>query len=104
MDILRGQTPAIVRKQIWAHLLVYNVVRTVMAQAAATAGVRPDEVSFAGALQTINAFLPELRAAQTLEDAAVVWFGRLHMTTKDGEPGASATVVPAHAPVASGVQ
>jgi hypothetical protein len=73
MDILRGQTPAIVRKEIWAHLLVYNVVRTVMAQAAATAGVRPDEVSFAGALQTLNAFLPELRAAQTPEDAAVVW-------------------------------
>jgi hypothetical protein len=73
MDILRGQTPEIVRKEIWAHLLVYNVVRTVMAQAAAEAGVRPDEVSFAGALQTINAFLPELRAARSPEDAAVVW-------------------------------
>jgi hypothetical protein len=73
MDVLRGQTPQMVRKEVWAHLLVYNVVRTVMAQAAATAGVRPDELSFAGALQTLNAFLPELRRAQTEEDAAVVW-------------------------------
>jgi hypothetical protein len=73
MDILRGQTPAMVRKEVWAHLLVYNVVRTIMAQAATTAQVRPDEISFAGALQTLNAFLPELRAAQTDEDRAVVW-------------------------------
>jgi len=32
MDILRGKTPEMVRKEIWAHLLVYNLVRTVMAQ------------------------------------------------------------------------
>jgi hypothetical protein len=73
MDILRGKTPAIVRKEIWAHLLLYNIVRTVMAQAAALAQVRPDEVSFTGALQTLNAFLPELRALQTPEDAQVLW-------------------------------
>jgi hypothetical protein len=55
---------------VWAHLLVYNVVRTLMAQAARAAGVRPDELSFAGALQTVNAFLPHLRAARTAEEAA----------------------------------
>lgn len=73
MDILRGQTPAMVRKEVWAHLLVYNVVRTVMAQAAAGAGVRPDEVSFAGAVQTLNAFLPHLRTAATADEAARLW-------------------------------
>src|SRR4029077_7496525 len=62
MDILRSKTPPMVRKEIWAHLLVYHLVRTVMAQAAALASCRPDEVSFTGALQTINAFLPEMRA------------------------------------------
>jgi hypothetical protein len=44
-----------------------------MAQAAAQAQVRPDQISFTGALQTINAFLPEMRAAQTPEDAQVLW-------------------------------
>jgi len=73
MDILRGKSPEMVRKEVWAHLLVYNLVRTMMAQAAAQAQVRPDEVSFAGALQTINAFLPEMRALQTPEDAQVLW-------------------------------
>jgi hypothetical protein len=73
MDILRGKSPDMVRKEVWAHLLVYNLVRTVMAHAAALAAVRPDQVSFTGALQTVNAFLPEMRAAQTSEDAEALW-------------------------------
>lgn len=73
MDVLRGKTPEMVRKEIWTHLLVYNLVRTIMAQAALVAQVRPDEISFTGALQTINAFLPELRAVGAPEDAQVLW-------------------------------
>jgi hypothetical protein len=68
MDILRGLSPAMVRKEIWGHLLVYNVIRTLMAEAAVQAGVRPEEVSFAGALQSVNAFLPHLRMARTEEE------------------------------------
>jgi hypothetical protein len=67
---LRGQTPEMVGKEVWAHLLVYNAVRAVMAQAARAAQVRPDELSFAGALQAVNAFLPHLRTAETPEEAA----------------------------------
>src|SRR5579863_7068250 len=51
MDILRGRSPAMVRKEVWAHLLVYNLVRVVMAQAAVADSLRPDEISFTGALQ-----------------------------------------------------
>jgi hypothetical protein len=56
MGVLRCMTPAMVRKEIWMHLLAYNLVRSVMAEAAAREGIDPREVSFAGALQTINAF------------------------------------------------
>jgi hypothetical protein len=73
MDILRGHSPATVRKEVWAHLLVYNLVRQVMARAAAAAGVRADEVSFTGAVQTLNAFLPEMRALRTAAEAQVLW-------------------------------
>jgi hypothetical protein len=73
MDVLRGKSPEMVRKEIWAHLLVYNLVRTFMAQAAVVAQLRPDEISFTGALQTINAFLPEIRAVRTPDDAQVLW-------------------------------
>ena len=33
-SILRCQTPAMVRKEFWAHLLAYDLIRKVMAQAA----------------------------------------------------------------------
>ncbi len=34
MDVLRCKSPAMARKELWAHLLAYNLIRTVMAQAA----------------------------------------------------------------------
>jgi hypothetical protein len=73
MDILRGQSPEMVRKEVWAHLLVYNLVRRIMVEAAAAADIRADEVSFTGALQTLNAFLPEMRAVATRAEAQVLW-------------------------------
>jgi hypothetical protein len=63
MDVLRGQTPAMVRKEIWAHLLAYNLIRSAMAQAARRHDLLPRQLSFTGALQTLNAFsLPMLAA------------------------------------------
>ena len=40
MDVLRGKSPKIVRKETWAHLLAYNLIRSVMAQAAVEHGGR----------------------------------------------------------------
>jgi len=73
MDILRGKSPEMVRKEVWVHVLVYNLVRWVMVQAAVQAGVRADEVSFTGALQTVDAFRPEMRAVRTAEEAQGLW-------------------------------
>ena len=73
MDILRGRSPDIVRKEVWAHLLVYNIVRTLMARAAAQASVRPEEISFKGALQSFNAFWPHLLLASTVDEATRLW-------------------------------
>jgi hypothetical protein len=68
MDVLRCKTPDMVRKEIWMHLLAYNLIRTVMAEAAKSAKMRPREVSFKGALQTLTAYrtLVEQAAPQTL--------------------------------------
>lgn len=56
MDVLRGKSPQIVRKEIWAHLLAYNLIRSVMAQAAVKHGALPRQLSFKAALQTLHAF------------------------------------------------
>jgi hypothetical protein len=56
MDVLRCKTPELVRKEIWAHLLAYNLIRGVMAEAALRHGLAPREISFQGARQTLEAF------------------------------------------------
>jgi Transposase DDE domain len=63
MDVLRCKTPEMVRKEIWAHLLVANLIRGVMAEAAREHGVLPRELSFQGARQTIEGFRSELSHA-----------------------------------------
>src|SRR5439155_21297778 len=56
MDILSCKTPEMIRREVWAHLLAYNLVRKVLAQAALAGEVTPRQLSFAGAVQTLNAF------------------------------------------------
>lgn len=56
MDILRGKTPSMVHKEIWVHLLAYNLIRKIMAQSAWLYERLPTTISFKLALQTIRAF------------------------------------------------
>ena len=72
MDILRCKTPERVRKEIWAHLLAYNLLRTVMAVAAAQSKVEPRKISFKGAKQALTAFAPKLEAAPLKQRAGLV--------------------------------
>src|SRR4029077_15445158 len=51
MGELRCKTPERGRKEVWAHILAYNLLRTVMPQAAARHGVAPRTISFTGAMQ-----------------------------------------------------
>ena len=64
MDVLRGKTPEMLRREIWAHLLAYNLVRQVMAQAAKQKGLSPRGISFAGAKQTMGAFRVALQGSE----------------------------------------
>jgi hypothetical protein len=75
MEILTCLTPDMVRKEIWAHLLAYNLVRKVMAQAAQEEGITPRQLSFAGAMQTLNEFRVLLLTAA--DDALAELSGRI---------------------------
>jgi hypothetical protein len=72
MDVLRCKTPAMVRKEFFAHLLAYDLVRGVIAAAATRHGVPPREVSFQGARQTLEAFRGELSRAATAASAGLI--------------------------------
>ena len=58
MDLLRCKTPELVRKEIWTHVLAYNLIRTIMAQAANQHGIAPRTVSFKATIQILEAFQP----------------------------------------------
>lgn len=63
MDVLRCRTPEMIRKEIWTHLLAYNLIRNLLCSAA-TESKRPlRSFSFKAALQLLNAFHQDLLAA-----------------------------------------
>ncbi len=72
MDVLRCKTPGMVEKEIRAHLLAYNLLRTVMAVAAAENEVGPRKISLEGAKQALSAFAPKLEAARPEQRAGLV--------------------------------
>lgn len=63
MDILRGRSPEMVKKEIGVHLLAYNLIRTVMAQAADWGQIAPNMISFKGTIQLLEAFAERIALA-----------------------------------------
>jgi hypothetical protein len=72
LDVLRCKTPEMVHKEIWTHVLAYNLLRTVMAVAANEHNVEPRKVSFKGAKQTVTSFAPKLEAARPEDRIALL--------------------------------
>ena len=72
MDVLRCKTPEMVQKEIWMHLLAYNLIRGVMAEAAEAHDASPRELSFKGTLQTMTAFQDPLRFTPR-DGRALLW-------------------------------
>jgi len=72
MDVLRCKTPDMVHKEIWTHLLAYNLLRTVMAVAANENDIEPRQVSFKGAKQALTAFAPKIEAARPEDRGALI--------------------------------
>ncbi|QDV74296.1 Transposase DDE domain protein [Botrimarina mediterranea] len=67
---VRCKTSELVRKEIWTHVLAYNLIRTVMAQAASRHALPPRTISFKGAMQTLEAFQPLGACCSQLRDQA----------------------------------
>jgi len=63
LDVLRCKSPEMVNKEIAVGLLAYNLVRSVMVNAASLAHVAPRLLSFAGARRVLSAFADQLRHA-----------------------------------------
>lgn len=56
LDVLRCRTAAMVEKELWVYLLAYNLIRLLMAQAAAEHGMTPRALSFKHTVQLFSEF------------------------------------------------
>jgi hypothetical protein len=69
MDHVRTKTPEMVRKEVWAHLLAYNLIRTLMWDAAEhRRHLSPLRLSFKGAMQEMMALWPFSASAARQRD------------------------------------
>ena len=58
MDMLSCKTPEMVIKELGIHFLAYNFIRIIMAEACIKNRALPWKISFKGAIQLLNAFMP----------------------------------------------
>ena len=73
MDHLRCKSPSMVRKEIYAHLISYNLIRDLIVRTALRYSTSPRCLSHTGAVQALHAFSEKLQAGSdrlaALEDA-----------------------------------
>lgn len=73
MDILRGKTPEMVRKEIYAYLLAYNLLWAVMWEAGILHKVDPLRLSIQGTRQHLDNFIPQLAFASNRKRVQRLW-------------------------------
>lgn len=70
MDVLRCKTPEMVVKEIYCHLLAWNLLRGVMTESAKKNGIMPRQISVKGTMQAVESFTP---AMMTMESGEVLY-------------------------------
>lgn len=63
LDVLRAKTPQMIRKEVYCHVLAYNLLRGVMLESAKQADMLPRQLSVKGTMQTVESFTPAMMAA-----------------------------------------
>jgi len=72
MDILRGKSENVVRKEIAIHLLAYNLIRLLMWRAARQHGRNLHRLSFTGTLHRIRLVAPSMMLAPQPDDVRMI--------------------------------
>jgi hypothetical protein len=62
LDVLRCKTPEMVEKEIFCHLLAYNLLRGTMTESAKRTGLTPRQLSVKGTMQAVESFTPAMMA------------------------------------------
>ena len=87
MDVLRCKTPEMVDKELYMHLIAYNLVRAIMLEAATAYAVHLERLSFKGSIVTIGQWAPTLAQAQSgTEGHDTLYESMLHYIAADPVP------------------
>jgi putative transposase len=62
MEHLRCKSPSMVRKEIYAHMISYNLIRDLIVRTSLRYSTAPKHLSHTGAVQSLNAFSEKLQA------------------------------------------
>ncbi len=95
--VLRGRSETLVRQEAWALLLAHNMIASLAARAAATAGLSPGEICFTAVLSltraaiTSDACCPHCHNRLTRGDAPLAALGAAILAVPPGRAGRQRT-------------
>jgi len=62
VEHLRCESPAMVHKDVYAHMIAYNLIRNLIAHTSIIHNTSPTRLSHKGAIQSLSAFIDRGRA------------------------------------------
>jgi hypothetical protein len=86
MELLRCQSPDMAEKEWLAYLVAYNMIRCLMAQAVAQAGVEMDRLSFKGTVDAVRQFTPAIHKARSKAQRRLIGDELLRTLVRDLVP------------------
>jgi hypothetical protein len=71
MEHLSCKTPDMIKKEIAAHMLGYNIIRIIIAEACNKHSTTPNQTSFKGTVQLLNQFMPKFSGVKTSKNSGM---------------------------------
>src|SRR5229473_4357012 len=86
MEVLRCQSPEMADKELLAYLVAYNLIRCLMAEAVALAGVEMERLSFKGSVDAVRQYTSEIRNQRGQKRRRELWSQLLGAIARDQVP------------------
>jgi len=83
MESLRARTPQMLEKELFIHLIVHNLIRCIMAQAASQSTVPLERISFKGTLDALRQFTHAVSLARSPKKRRQLWAKLLNTLATD---------------------
>jgi hypothetical protein len=86
METLRGRSPEMAQKEVYTRLIAHNLIRGILAQAAAQHRVPLERISFKGSLDALRQFSQAMSQARTKKKRQQLWDQLLQTLAADLVP------------------